>query len=102
MHAHTRRLSLNSDDSPEKDLWLIFASIMTGPYLAVEIEEVKGVDAHLDFDLGRVHVLQGGIKTHHDASIILLPLTKKKNMQMDSAYSQIATFNLGTLLQRAL
>lgn len=51
---------------------------MAGPYLAVEIEEVKGVDAHLDFDLGCVHVLQGGIKTHHDASIILLPLTKKK------------------------
>lgn len=78
MHAHTRRLSLNSDDSPEKDLWQIFASIMAGPYLAVEIEEVKGVDAHLDFDLGCVHILQGGIKTHHDASIILLPLTKKK------------------------
>lgn len=35
---------------------------ITGTYLAVEIEEVKGVDAHLDFDLGRIHVLQGGIK----------------------------------------
>lgn len=48
-----------------------------GSYLAVEIQEVKGVDAHLDFDLRRVHVLQGGIKTDRDASITLLPLTKK-------------------------
>lgn len=54
------------------------ASHITGSYLAVQIEQVKGVDAHLHFDLGRVDVLQGGIKTHGDASITLLPLTKKK------------------------
>lgn len=60
---------------------LIFVSITRRwalTYLAVEIEEVKGVDAHLDFDLGRVHVLQGGMKTHPDASITRLPPDEEK------------------------
>lgn len=75
----------------ERSLGNIFL-ISTGPYLAVEIEEVKGVHTHLDFDLRGIHVLQGGIKTHGRLNYFSLD----KNMQIDASYSQIATSNLGT------
>lgn len=49
--TNRHRLTLNDNDSAERALWVTLSSSAPEPYLAVEIEQVEGVHAHLDFDL---------------------------------------------------
>lgn len=89
-NKHAQRFKERKQECFKRSLGKIF--IITRPYLAIEVEEVKGVHTHLDFDLWCIHILQGDINTRIHFNIFPFD----KNMQIDASYSQIATTNLGT------
>lgn len=73
-NKHARRFKERKQECFKRSLGKIFI-ITTRPYLAIEVEEVKGVHTHLDFDLRGIHILQGDINTH-GYILIFFPLTK--------------------------
>lgn len=72
-NKHAQRFKERKQERFKRSLGKIF--IITRPYLAIEVEEVKGVHTHLDFDLWCIHILQGDINTH-GYILIFFPLTK--------------------------
>lgn len=81
--SHAQRLFKKTTGTIERSLGNICIS---WPYLSVEIEEVKGIHAYLDFDLWGVHVLK-----RNSTLLVFFTLKTKKKW-----YPQISSSNLGT------